>query len=188
MEVLLGLFLYFGNIMPKLKVIINYLYFYSLFLGEQIFIGSSLEALQKDPLCGQKRLKEEWAIPIQQSELAVRKLRDFIAVDRANVKVSFPVEFTFCQGDDVPMSPAFGRATAFVSVSSFFPIHKSHQEFLNGFREIMKKLDGRPSWLIDNGSGHSEIDLSLGGDIVRNSYKHSWVSFQNMSNKLEFRH
>jgi L-gulono-1,4-lactone dehydrogenase len=82
----------------------------------------------------------EYAIPREHAADAVRGCREILE----RHPVSFPVELRFVAADDALLSPAHGRATAYVAVHVF--------EGMDGeapFREVEKLLTGwggRPHW------------------------------------------
>ena len=82
----------------------------------------------------------EYAIPREHAAEAVRGAREILE----RHPVSFPVELRFVRGDDALLSPAHGRATAYVAVHVF--------EGMDGeapFREIERLMGGyggRPHW------------------------------------------
>jgi L-gulono-1,4-lactone dehydrogenase len=84
----------------------------------------------------------EYAVPREQLIPAVKEVRRMI--ERMGFLISFPVEVRAVAADDIPLSPAYGRATGYVAVHVF---HKF--EYGPYFREveaIMNAHDGRPHW------------------------------------------
>ena len=84
----------------------------------------------------------EYAIPVRHAVPAVRELRSMI--ERAGLRVSFPIEVRVLGADEVPLSMAYGRASAFIAVHVYWK-----QEYERYFREveaIMDGFDGRPHW------------------------------------------
>lgn len=59
-------------------------------------------------------LEMEYAIPRQELPMLVRELRRL--TERLDMKISFPVEVRVAPADDVPMSTAYGRDSAYVAV------------------------------------------------------------------------
>jgi L-gulonolactone oxidase len=56
----------------------------------------------------------EWAIPLEKAPEALERLDKFI--NSSELKVHFPVEIRFVDGDDVWMSPSYGRKTCYIGV------------------------------------------------------------------------
>ncbi|HXN92835.1 MAG TPA: D-arabinono-1,4-lactone oxidase [Candidatus Sulfotelmatobacter sp.] len=84
----------------------------------------------------------EYAVSREALIPAVREIRRMI--ERKGFLISFPVEVRAVEGDDIPLSPAFGRPTGYVAVHVF---HKF--EYAPYFREveaIMDAHEGRPHW------------------------------------------
>ncbi len=82
----------------------------------------------------------EYAVPREQAAAAVRAAREILE----RHPVSFPIELRFSAGDDALLSPAHGRASAFVAVHLFRGI-----EYEPAFREVeaaLSELGGRPHW------------------------------------------
>jgi L-gulonolactone oxidase len=84
----------------------------------------------------------EYAVPRENARAAFQAIRD--AIDREQLKVSFPVEARVVAPDDIPLSTASGRE------SSYFAVHMYRGvEFERYFRAIeaaMRDLGGRPHW------------------------------------------
>jgi L-gulono-1,4-lactone dehydrogenase len=82
----------------------------------------------------------EYAIPRERAAEGVRVAREILA----RHPVSFPVELRFSAADDALLSPAHGRATAYVAVHLF-----QGMDYAPAFREVeaaMSALGGRPHW------------------------------------------
>jgi len=88
----------------------------------------------------------EWAIPISKLSVGLQRLQDLI--EAKNFKVHLPVEVRFTKGDDIWMSPAYGRDTAWIGVIVYKPYDREaeYQNFFDHFQRIMTELDGRPHW------------------------------------------
>jgi L-gulonolactone oxidase len=84
----------------------------------------------------------EYAVPRENIRDAVQAVRDVI--DREGLLISFPIEVRVTAGDDIPLSTASGRESAYVA------IHRYRGEPFEGyFRAVereMKALGGRPHW------------------------------------------
>lgn len=90
-------------------------------------------------------LEMEWAIPRSECATALRRLRSMI--DDEGHLVSFPVEVRFTAADDVALSTASGRDTAYVAVHMHKRMPSSDTErYFGSVERIMRDLGGRPHW------------------------------------------
>jgi L-gulonolactone oxidase len=84
----------------------------------------------------------EYAVPRSAIRDAIRAVQTVI--ERDDLHISFPIEVRVAAPDDIPLSTAFGRDTAYVA------IHRYRGEPFEGyFRAVereMRALDGRPHW------------------------------------------
>ncbi|MFD6893391.1 D-arabinono-1,4-lactone oxidase [Rhodococcus sp. NPDC060086] len=89
------------------------------------------------------RFKEmEYAIPVD----ALPAVLDEIAawLRRSALRIGFPIEVRFAAADDVWLSTAHGRATAYVAVHQF---HRGeHREYFSAVEAIARAVGGRPHW------------------------------------------
>ncbi|MCU1352144.1 MAG: FAD-linked oxidoreductase, partial [Acidimicrobiales bacterium] len=87
-------------------------------------------------------LEMEYAIPRHAFPSAFAELRRL--VDRLGEPIGFPVECRFVAGDDIPLSPAYGRDTAYIAVH----VAKGRRSdaYFSGAEAIMAAHDGRPHW------------------------------------------
>jgi FAD/FMN-containing dehydrogenase len=84
----------------------------------------------------------EYAIPRAEATTALLRIRDL--VEGEGLRVDFPVELRVAAADDIPLSTASGRETAYlaVHVSSGTPF----EGYFRGVEAIMDELGGRPHW------------------------------------------
>jgi L-gulonolactone oxidase len=84
----------------------------------------------------------EYAVPRAAIRDAIHAVQHVIERDR--LQISFPIEVRVTASDDIPLSTASGRDSAYVA------IHRYRGEDFEGyFRAVekeMKALDGRPHW------------------------------------------
>lgn len=89
------------------------------------------------------RFKEmEYAIPVD----ALPAVLDEIAawLRRSALRIGFPIEVRFAAADDVWLSTAHGRDTAYVAVHQF---HRGeHREYFSAVEAIALAVGGRPHW------------------------------------------
>jgi L-gulono-1,4-lactone dehydrogenase len=84
----------------------------------------------------------EYAVPREHLVPAVREIRSMI--ERKGFLISFPVEVRAVAADDIPLSPAYGRATGYVAVHVF---HKfEYEPYFREVEAIMNAHEGRPHW------------------------------------------
>jgi FAD-linked oxidoreductase len=84
----------------------------------------------------------EYAVPRSQLIDAVRDIRAMIEMRR--LLVSFPVEVRAVAQDDIPLSPASGRATGYIAVHVY---HKfEYEPYFREVEAIMNAHEGRPHW------------------------------------------
>jgi L-gulono-1,4-lactone dehydrogenase len=87
-------------------------------------------------------LEMEYAVPREALPEAFAGLRR--AVERHGQAVTFPVEVRIAAADDIPLSTASGRDTAYVAVH----VHRGepHETYFGAVEAVMRALDGRPHW------------------------------------------
>ncbi|MGY1745169.1 D-arabinono-1,4-lactone oxidase [Blastococcus sp. SYSU D00695] len=84
----------------------------------------------------------EYAVPREAAPQVLAELRR--AVDAADWRVPLPVEVRVAAADDVPLSTASGRATAYVAVH--VPARSEPGEYFAAFEAIAGAVGGRPHW------------------------------------------
>jgi FAD-linked oxidoreductase len=87
-------------------------------------------------------LEMEYAVPREALPEAFAGLR--AAVDRHARAVMFPVEVRVAPADDVPLSTASGRDSAYLAVH----VHRGqpHESYFGAVESVMVGLGGRPHW------------------------------------------
>ena len=87
-------------------------------------------------------LEMEYAVPREALGEAFAGLR--AAVERHARGVSFPVEVRFAAADDIPLSTASGRESAYLAVH----VHRGqpHEAYFAAVESVMVALGGRPHW------------------------------------------
>ncbi|GGT09935.1 D-arabinono-1,4-lactone oxidase [Streptomyces chromofuscus] len=84
----------------------------------------------------------EYAVP---REAVVQTLRELKAtVDRSRLRISFPVEVRTAPADDITLSTASGRDTAYIAVHMFQGT--PYQAYFTAAERIFTAHDGRPHW------------------------------------------
>ena len=84
----------------------------------------------------------EYAIPRVHVVEAVRQVRAMI--ERTGLRISFPVEVRVVAPDDIPLSTAFGRETAYIAVHVFRGM--PYEAYFREVERIMDAFEGRPHW------------------------------------------
>ncbi|MBT2480454.1 D-arabinono-1,4-lactone oxidase [Streptomyces sp. ISL-94] len=84
----------------------------------------------------------EYALP---RERVVEALRELCAmVDRSRLRISFPVEVRTAPADDIALSTASGRETAYIAVHMYKGT--PYQAYFTAAERIFTELGGRPHW------------------------------------------
>ena len=84
----------------------------------------------------------EYAVPREAGPHVLTELHR--AVERSDWQVSLPVEVRVAAADDVPLSTAHGRSTAYVAVH--VPAREEPGEYFATFEAIAGSVGGRPHW------------------------------------------
>jgi FAD-linked oxidoreductase len=89
------------------------------------------------------RFKEqEYAIPRAALAGALREIRALF--DRKDWRISFPIEVRVAPADDLWLSTAYGRDSAYIAIHVFHAA--PHQEYFRAVEEVMVAAGGRPHW------------------------------------------
>ncbi len=113
----------------------------------------------------------EYAIPVADLPDVLAEVRAL--VDRQRTAVNFPVEVRFVKGDDIWLSPAHGRDTAYVAVHMYEGM--PYRDYFLGVQEIFRAHDGRPHW----GKMHN-----LWADELATIYPR-WTDFQRVRGEVD---
>ncbi|MFE6842973.1 D-arabinono-1,4-lactone oxidase [Streptomyces sp. NPDC057686] len=84
----------------------------------------------------------EYALPREQVIEALRELRT--TVDRSGLRISFPVEVRTAPADDIALSTASGRETAYIAVHMYKGT--PYQAYFTAAERIFTAHGGRPHW------------------------------------------
>ncbi|MFC9733479.1 D-arabinono-1,4-lactone oxidase [Streptomyces roseolus] len=87
-------------------------------------------------------LEMEYALPREAATTALRELKAM--VERSPLKVSFPVEVRTAPADDIALSTASGRETAYIAVHLYRGT--PHRGYFTAVERIMTAHGGRPHW------------------------------------------
>jgi len=89
-----------------------------------------------------KFVEMEYAIPREHCAAVLRRIKSMI--ETKGHLVSFPVEVRFTAADDIPLSTASGRESAYVAVHMYKGM--DHTAYFRDVAEIMADYQGRPHW------------------------------------------
>ncbi|AJW43102.1 L-gulonolactone oxidase [Rhodococcus sp. B7740] len=106
-----------------------------------------------------KFVEMEYAVPASEIGWVLREVDRWL--ERSSVSIAFPVEVRFAAGDDIWLSTASGRPTAYIAVHQYH--RRDHREYFDAVEAICRSVGGRPHW----GKLHS-----LGSDELRDCYEH----------------
>ncbi|MEV6105086.1 D-arabinono-1,4-lactone oxidase [Streptomyces sp. NPDC051940] len=84
----------------------------------------------------------EYAVPRAAAVGALRELRAL--VDSSGLRISFPVEVRVAPADDIPLSTASGRDSAYIAVHLYRGT--PHEAYFGAVERIMTAHEGRPHW------------------------------------------
>ncbi|MFI6333455.1 D-arabinono-1,4-lactone oxidase [Streptomyces sp. NPDC050535] len=84
----------------------------------------------------------EYAVPREALVETLRELKTM--VDRSSLRVSFPVEVRTAPADDITLSTASGRETAYIAVHLFKGT--PYQAYFTAAERILTAHEGRPHW------------------------------------------
>jgi L-gulono-1,4-lactone dehydrogenase len=84
----------------------------------------------------------EYAVPRDAIIDVVREVRALI--DRRGWRISFPIEIRVAAEDDIWLSTASGRDTAYIAVHTFY--RTPYEEYFRAVEEIVAGVAGRPHW------------------------------------------
>ncbi|TDD13846.1 FAD-binding protein [Kribbella turkmenica] len=86
--------------------------------------------------------ESEYAVPREHAVEVVRRLRDWI--DASGTRIPFPIEVRVAAADDIWLSTAYGRDTAYVAIHQYHRL--AHDAYFRAFERIVADYDGRPHW------------------------------------------
>lgn len=95
----------------------------------------------------------EYAIPRDAVIDTLLSLRDY--VDTSGVLIPFPVEVRFAAADEIWLSTATGRESAYIAVHQYHRM--DHSSYFDGFEAIARNVDGRPHWGKMHGRSYEDL-------------------------------
>lgn len=113
----------------------------------------------------------EYGIPREALPEALRRVRELVMT--ASEPIFFPIEVRVSAADDIPLSTAQGRDSAWIAAH----VHKggSYETYFQGIEQIMNDYDGRPHW----GKLHFQNHTTL------ESRYSEWGHFQEARTRLD---
>jgi FAD/FMN-containing dehydrogenase len=84
----------------------------------------------------------EYAIPRESVRDALRRVTEW--VDNSGLTISFPVEVRFVAADDIPLSTATARPSAYIAVHVYRGT--PYEQYFRAVEAIMDSVGGRPHW------------------------------------------
>jgi FAD/FMN-containing dehydrogenase len=84
----------------------------------------------------------EFAVPEEAGPDCLRAIRDLMVT--RHPEVIWPIEYRTVRADDIPLSPAFGRATATISIHQAAEL--PHERFFVDAEAVFRRYGGRPHW------------------------------------------
>jgi L-gulonolactone oxidase len=86
--------------------------------------------------------ESEYAVPREHVLDVIRRLRDWI--DASGSHIPFPIEVRVAAADDIWLSSAYGRDTAYIAIHQYHRI--PHDPYFRAFEQIVAEYDARPHW------------------------------------------
>jgi L-gulonolactone oxidase len=95
-------------------------------------------------------------------------------------RVHLPIEVRFAKGDDIWLSPSYGRDSCYIGVIAYLPYGKAteHTAFFADYEQIMATLGGRPHWAKCFGANYLWL---------KDRYPH-WDDFQMVRAEIDTHH
>ncbi len=84
----------------------------------------------------------EYSVPLAALPDVVREVAD--AVKQHNIRLMFPIEARAAAADDIPLSTAYGRQSAYIAVHRYQG--QPYQQYFELVEAICNRYDGRPHW------------------------------------------
>jgi len=110
-------------------------------MGERTYTAASHEVFASPRRV--RFVEMEYAVPraaVHDAFAAVRAV-----IDRERLRVSFPVEVRVTQQDDIPLSTAYGRDSAYLAVHMYRG-EKDYERFFRAVETELTAMQGRPHW------------------------------------------
>ncbi|MFG1815236.1 D-arabinono-1,4-lactone oxidase [Kribbella sp. NPDC049174] len=86
--------------------------------------------------------ESEYAVPREHVVEVIRRLRDWI--DASGSHIPFPIEVRVAAADDIWLSTAYGRDTAYIAIHQYHRL--AHDAYFRAFERIVAGYNARPHW------------------------------------------
>jgi FAD-linked oxidoreductase len=86
--------------------------------------------------------ESEYAVPREHVVDVLRRLRAWI--DASGSHIPFPIEVRVAAADDIWLSTAYGRDTAYIAIHQYHRL--PHDPYFRAFEQIVADYNGRPHW------------------------------------------
>lgn len=113
----------------------------------------------------------EYHLPREHGMAALREIRQ--ALESQHHEVFFPIEVRFVKGDDIWLSPFYGRDTCSIAVHRYF--EEDFAPYFKTIEPIFRKYQGRPHW--------GKLNTLTGQDF-RQLYPH-WDDFAAVRRQMD---
>lgn len=95
----------------------------------------------------------EYSIPAEYGPQCLKEVLD--TIKNKDIDVIFPLEYRYVKGDDIWLSPFYGRDSCAISCHNFHD--KDYKEYFAAVEPIFWKYDGRPHWGKINTLKHKDL-------------------------------
>ncbi|HLH61644.1 MAG TPA: D-arabinono-1,4-lactone oxidase [Ktedonobacteraceae bacterium] len=113
----------------------------------------------------------EYNIPAEHTRAVITEIQE--CINREQFQVHFPIECRFVHRDDIWLSPAYERDSAYIAVHMYRGM--PYQSYFEHIEEIFRRYDGRPHW----GKMHTRTAEELAGLYPR------WHDFRRIRARLD---
>lgn len=141
--------------------------------ASQVPVGQKVEYSHR--LFATKRLvrfhEMEYNVPAEAMADVIEEMRG--ALQKERYHVHFPVECRYAKADDIWLSPAYGRDSAYIAVHMYRGM--PYKEYFAAMEAIFLRYEGRPHW----GKMHA-----LQGEALTSRYP-KWDAFQEVRRMLD---
>jgi FAD-linked oxidoreductase len=86
--------------------------------------------------------ESEYAVPREHVVEVIHRLRDWI--DTSGSHIPFPIEVRVAAADDIWLSTAYGRDTAYIAIHQYHRL--PHDPYFRAFEKIVADYNARPHW------------------------------------------
>jgi FAD-linked oxidoreductase len=86
--------------------------------------------------------ESEWSVPRAALGEALTAIETMI--EREGWRISFPIEVRVAAADDIPLSTAYGRDSAYIAVHQYY--RTPYEQYFRAVQDIVLGLEGRPHW------------------------------------------